>query len=72
MRVACADDEHGRRLAAEFPGTLTFGIDHDADLRALEVRPDAAGTDFTLRAPEGQWPVRLGMPGRPRPSTPAG
>src|SRR3954447_8681369 len=64
LRVACADDEHGRRLAAEFPGTLTFGIDHDADLRALDVRPDAAGTDFTLRAPEGEWPVGLGMPGR--------
>jgi UDP-N-acetylmuramoyl-L-alanyl-D-glutamate--2,6-diaminopimelate ligase len=64
LRVACADDEHGRRLAADFPGTLTFGIDHDADLRALDVRPDAAGTDFTLRAPEGEWPVRLGMPGR--------
>jgi UDP-N-acetylmuramoyl-L-alanyl-D-glutamate--2,6-diaminopimelate ligase len=64
LRVACADDPYGRRLAAEFPGTVTFGIDTDADLRALEVRPDAAGSDFRLRAPDGEWPVRLGMPGR--------
>src|SRR4051794_1485049 len=62
LRVACADDPYGRRLAAEFPGTQTFGIDHDADLRALDVRPDAAGTDFTLRTADGEWPVRLGMP----------
>src|SRR5215218_7655830 len=64
LRVACADDPYGRRLAAEFPGTVTFGIDTDADLRALDVRPDAAGSDFRLRTPDGEWPVRLGMPGR--------
>jgi UDP-N-acetylmuramoyl-L-alanyl-D-glutamate--2,6-diaminopimelate ligase len=64
LRVACADDRYGRRLAAEFPGTITFGIDTDADLRARDVRPDAAGSDFTLRTPDGEWPVRLGMPGR--------
>ena len=33
-------------------------------MRALDVRPDAAGSDFTLRTPDGEWPVRLGMPGR--------
>jgi len=64
VRVACADDPYGRRLAAEFPGTVTFGIDTDADLRAFDVRPDAAGSDFTLRTPDGEWAVRLGMPGR--------
>src|SRR5215207_6393484 len=35
VRIACADDPYGRRLAAEFPGTLTFGIDEPADVRAL-------------------------------------
>ena len=64
VRIACADDAYGRRLAEEFPGTLTFGIDAEADLRALDVRSDAAGSDFTLRSAEGEWPVRLGMPGR--------
>jgi UDP-N-acetylmuramoyl-L-alanyl-D-glutamate--2,6-diaminopimelate ligase len=64
LRVACADDPYGRRLAAEFPGTVTFAIDHEADLRARDVRPDASGSDFRLRTPDGDWPVRLGMPGR--------
>ena len=64
VRIACADDPYGRRLAADFPGTVTFGIDADADVRALDVRPDAAGSDFTLRTPDGEWPVRLGLPGR--------
>src|SRR5829696_6884134 len=64
VRIACADDPYGRRLAADFAGTLTFGIDAEADVRALDVRPDAAGADFTLRIPEGEWPVRLGLPGR--------
>jgi UDP-N-acetylmuramoyl-L-alanyl-D-glutamate--2,6-diaminopimelate ligase len=63
VRIACADDPWGRRLAAEFPGTLTFGIEA-GDLRALEVRSDASGSDFTLRSEEGEWPVRLGLPGR--------
>jgi UDP-N-acetylmuramoyl-L-alanyl-D-glutamate--2,6-diaminopimelate ligase len=63
VRIACADDEYGRRLAAEFPGTLTFGIEQ-GDLRALEVRSDAAGSAFTLRAADGEWPVRLALPGR--------
>ena len=64
VRIAGADDAYGRRLAAEFPGTVTFGIDAEADVRALDVRPDAAGSDFTLRTADGEWPVRLGMPGR--------
>jgi UDP-N-acetylmuramoyl-L-alanyl-D-glutamate--2,6-diaminopimelate ligase len=63
VRIACADDSYGRRLADEFPGTVTFGIDA-GDLRALDVRSDAAGSDFTLRGEEGEWSVRLGMPGR--------
>ncbi len=64
VRIACADDEYGRRLAAEFPDTLTFGIEEASDVRALDVRPDATGSDFTLRTAEGEWPVRLGLPGR--------
>jgi len=62
--VASAEDPYGRRLAEEFPRTVTFAIDAEADVRALELRSDLAGSDFTLRAPEGEWPVRLGMPGR--------
>src|SRR4051794_2778159 len=64
VRIAGADDPYGRRLASDFPGTLTFGIDAEADVRALDVRSDAGGSDFTLRTADGEWPVRLGLPGR--------
>ena len=64
VRIACADDAYGRRLAADFPGTLTFGIEEDADIRALDLQADAAGSSFTLRTGEGEWPVRLALPGR--------
>src|SRR5215207_3473083 len=64
VRIACADDAHGRRLAAEFSGTVTFAIEEAADIRALDLRSDAAGSSFTLRTGEGEWPVRLGLPGR--------
>jgi UDP-N-acetylmuramoyl-L-alanyl-D-glutamate--2,6-diaminopimelate ligase len=63
-RVANAEDPYGRRLAEEFPGTVTFAIDRDADYRALDVRSGFAGSAFTLRAPEGEWPVRVALPGR--------
>jgi UDP-N-acetylmuramoyl-L-alanyl-D-glutamate--2,6-diaminopimelate ligase len=63
VRIACADDAYGRRLAEEFPGTRTFGIEA-GDLRALDVRSDASGSDFTLRDEGAEWPVRLALPGR--------
>jgi UDP-N-acetylmuramoyl-L-alanyl-D-glutamate--2,6-diaminopimelate ligase len=62
VRIACSDDPYGRRLADEFAGTVTFGID-SGDVRALDVRSDATGSNFTLRDGE-EWQVRLGMPGR--------
>src|SRR5215210_2057090 len=37
-RVANADDSYGRRLAEEFAGTVTFGLDADADYRATGLR----------------------------------
>src|SRR6188472_3730610 len=40
VRIAGSDDPYGRRLADEFPGTVTFGIDAEADVRALDVRAD--------------------------------
>jgi UDP-N-acetylmuramoyl-L-alanyl-D-glutamate--2,6-diaminopimelate ligase len=54
--IACVDDEHGARLAAEFPQTVTVGIDAGAAVRATDLRPGPHGTDFTvdgvaLRAP---------------------
>jgi UDP-N-acetylmuramoyl-L-alanyl-D-glutamate--2,6-diaminopimelate ligase len=62
--IVNADDEYGRRLAAEIPGALTFGIDHAADYRATEVRFDTAGSYFLLSAPGGaKLPVQTRLPG---------
>src|ERR687885_3012077 len=34
VRIANADDAYGRRLIAEFPGTVTFALEREADYRA--------------------------------------
>src|SRR4051794_37548991 len=52
VRIANADDEYGRRLIAEFPGTVTFAIESAADYPAGEGRPDAPGGDFVAGAPD--------------------
>jgi UDP-N-acetylmuramoyl-L-alanyl-D-glutamate--2,6-diaminopimelate ligase len=64
VRIANADDEYGRRLIAEFPGTLTFAIARDADYRAMDVRFDGAGCDFVAVTPDGEFPARVPLPGR--------
>ncbi|MEA2429919.1 MAG: UDP-N-acetylmuramoyl-L-alanyl-D-glutamate--2,6-diaminopimelate ligase, partial [Thermoleophilaceae bacterium] len=51
--IVNADDEYGQRLANEIDGALTFGIDAEADYRAVDIRFDTAGSSFTLRAPRG-------------------
>src|SRR5215210_3671962 len=51
--VVNADDEYGRRLAAELAEAATFAIDHEADYRAREVRFDVSGARFTCDTPEG-------------------
>jgi UDP-N-acetylmuramoyl-L-alanyl-D-glutamate--2,6-diaminopimelate ligase len=43
---------------------LTYGIDADADLRATELVADAAGSRFTLVAPDWSGEVTTPMPGR--------
>ena len=42
---------------------LTYGIDVGADLRAGDLRADAAGTTFHLEAPRWQGEVRVALPG---------
>jgi UDP-N-acetylmuramoyl-L-alanyl-D-glutamate--2,6-diaminopimelate ligase len=64
-RIASADDAYGRRLAEEFPDTLTFGLDDvRADYRAVDVRITLGGSSFTLRAPDGQARIECPLPGR--------
>jgi UDP-N-acetylmuramoyl-L-alanyl-D-glutamate--2,6-diaminopimelate ligase len=63
-RVVNADDPYGRRLAAEFPDSATFGIDAAADYRATDLRHGFAGSQFTARTPDGDFAVEIGLPGR--------
>jgi UDP-N-acetylmuramoyl-L-alanyl-D-glutamate--2,6-diaminopimelate ligase len=63
VRIANADDAYGRRLIDEFD-CLTFGIDADADYRAVDVRTDGTGCDFTAVTPDGTFPARVPLPGR--------
>jgi UDP-N-acetylmuramoyl-L-alanyl-D-glutamate--2,6-diaminopimelate ligase len=64
VRIANADDPYGRRLLAEFPGTLSFGIEREADYRAEDVRMDASGCDFVAATPDGRFDARVPLPGR--------
>jgi UDP-N-acetylmuramoyl-L-alanyl-D-glutamate--2,6-diaminopimelate ligase len=64
VRIANADDEYGRRLIAEFPGTVTFAIAREADYRAVDVRFDGTGCDFVAVTPDGEFPARVPLPGR--------
>jgi UDP-N-acetylmuramoyl-L-alanyl-D-glutamate--2,6-diaminopimelate ligase len=63
-RIANADDEYGRRLAREFPGTTTFALDAEADFRAVDVQQSFTGSRFTAVTPDGEFDVRTGLPGR--------
>jgi len=64
IRIANVDDAYGRRLADEYPGTLTFGLESPADYAATNLRTDLAGSEFTLRTPDGTLEVRSPLPGR--------
>lgn len=63
-RVVNADDPYGRRLADEFAGTITFGIDAAADYRATAIESDFTGSRFVAVTPDGEFEVVTGLPGR--------
>ena len=58
-----ADDEYGRRLAAELDDVTTYAIDHEADYRARDVQFDTAGSRFRVETPEGELRVTTRLPG---------
>jgi UDP-N-acetylmuramoyl-L-alanyl-D-glutamate--2,6-diaminopimelate ligase len=60
VRVVNVDDPYGQRLAQEFPDAVTFAIDHDAHLRATDVRSTLTGSTFHLDGAELHTP----LPGR--------
>jgi UDP-N-acetylmuramoyl-L-alanyl-D-glutamate--2,6-diaminopimelate ligase len=59
VRVANVDDPYGRRLAEEFPGTVTIGEDY----RAVSVRSGFTGSDCTFVTPDGDFDVHVPLPG---------
>ena len=65
IAVLNADDAsfgYFRQRAAD--RVITYAIDHEADLRAGNLRPDASGTSFHLESPRWHGEVRVAMPGR--------
>jgi UDP-N-acetylmuramoyl-L-alanyl-D-glutamate--2,6-diaminopimelate ligase len=64
VRVLNVDDPCGRRLADEFPGSVTFAIDAPADYRATDLESGFTGTDGTFATPDGAFRVHVPLPGR--------
>ena len=60
------DNEHVVNIAREFDGKkVSYGIDNDADYRAVNVRERGLfGTTFTLKAEESERELELALPGR--------
>lgn len=60
------DNEHVVRIARDFAGPkVTYGVEHEADYRASEVRERGLlGTRFTLNAEGARRELELVLPGR--------
>jgi UDP-N-acetylmuramoyl-L-alanyl-D-glutamate--2,6-diaminopimelate ligase len=59
--ITNVDDPYGARLAADFPQAITIGIDApDAQLRATDLQPGPASTDFAVDG----LALRAPLPGR--------
>jgi UDP-N-acetylmuramoyl-L-alanyl-D-glutamate--2,6-diaminopimelate ligase len=63
LKVLNVGDGYGRRLAAELPGAITFGVECDADYSARDVHVDAAGSTARLVTPAGEQELQIPMPG---------
>ncbi len=64
VSVINVDDPYGRRLAAELPAAVTFGIEEPARYRAVDVVTGVHGARFVLVTPEGERPLELPLRGR--------
>jgi UDP-N-acetylmuramoyl-L-alanyl-D-glutamate--2,6-diaminopimelate ligase len=63
-RAVNVDDPYGRRLADEFPRSITFALERDAEYRAVDLHTGFTGSDFTALTPDGEFAVTLCLPGR--------
>ncbi|MCV0403680.1 MAG: UDP-N-acetylmuramoyl-L-alanyl-D-glutamate--2,6-diaminopimelate ligase [Chloroflexi bacterium] len=66
IAILNADDAHHAHFRARSAGrVISYAIDTDADLRAVDLDPDASGTAFRLVTADGtSQQVRIGLPGR--------
>jgi UDP-N-acetylmuramoyl-L-alanyl-D-glutamate--2,6-diaminopimelate ligase len=63
--VVNADDEYGRALAARTALPLvTFGIDHEADVRGHSLELARTGSSFVAEIGERSVPIRVNLPAR--------
>ncbi len=61
----CADDTNVARLCAGHPRGISFGFAVEATYRAVDVRPESAGTRFAVkRGGQLLGEITLGVPGR--------
>ncbi len=60
VSVVNIDDPYGRRLAEEFPRSVTFSINGVADYSARDLKLGDDGADFVIHTPSG--PVALSSP----------
>ncbi|WP_101926210.1 MULTISPECIES: UDP-N-acetylmuramate--L-alanine ligase [Luteimonas] len=65
LAVLCIDDAEVAKLVVDMPRhVMTYGLSPDADVRAEDVRQDAAAMQFTLCLPESiRIEARLALPG---------
>lgn len=67
VAVINADDPYGRRLAADrdiAADRVTYGLEHEASVRALDVVLDRQGSTFRVTSPWGESRLRLNLLGR--------
>jgi UDP-N-acetylmuramoyl-L-alanyl-D-glutamate--2,6-diaminopimelate ligase len=62
LSVVNADDEYGRRIAAEVE-SITFGVENEADYRARDVEFDLMGSRFVCETPDGELGLESPLPG---------
>ncbi len=61
--VVNIDDPYGARLAAQLQHPITFALHADADYRAVDLRSDISGSEFTVRTPDGTLSLRSPLRG---------
>jgi UDP-N-acetylmuramoyl-L-alanyl-D-glutamate--2,6-diaminopimelate ligase len=66
VAVLNADDSFSYEYLRDIPADvrLTYGIDGDADVRAVDIDLSPSGVSFIAVTPEGDFPVQMRLPGR--------